>query len=881
MYRKTCLALVLGLILVGCNSSSTDTTNPIDPVDPVDPVDPSGEPSFGLPDGVLSTEDINCSQVFDSLSGLADATSTEMDAGTTLCLADGEYSGDFQVTFGGSGTADKPIKIAAENPGKAILKGGEVAINMGGSYSQLQGLIFDGVEYGSNLIATRFGTNDLCSDCRISEISILNAVAQDDYGILVHIYGKDIWLDHSVISGKTVANPMISFNRWVDESWDEETQLAELAQGIVVYNNYIANRPPADNKMYASSSDNDYEAIRTGLSATHHYPGNSFIVRNVFERIQGEAEVISNKGSNNVIAYNTIRNSYGSLTNRHGNTNTISNNFILSEDYPFAGGLRIVDDGHTITNNYIESARYKNTSHHGGIVLLGYDGAGDGDNGYQQVENVYIANNTIVDSVNSLNIDGGNKSNQPKEVYLVNNLIDHGIGPVIVQAENGIMPDSSLAGNIFYGQTFSDDDQVSLGTEGIEFYSANLAIGSDNLYRPSDSTPDISAVSDYDNGDFSAPSIDMDGQTRSGVSSAGADEALDSEVALQALNYADVGPNSYRLNKPEAIMLEVDVDNPAFDEGLANWTTSGAEIVTGTDAFSRGASAKLTGASSLSQSIALSTDTPYVVSAFVKGSYQLAIGDLVKLSGVESSSDYTWVSAEFNSGDSTSGTLILSLPEHVTTATDLEDGNLGEFRSNSGSSNVWVQHEGDSEGLGDVGSSGDSAFTDTGSSSSGSARVRFKASASNHDFTATPGLSQTVANIPSNTNMSYSLYYCDNKGDDSLSTLHYGVKDDSGIIIAEAFSHVSDLDDAPQGSVKTCFKQVELAFNSADNTTLEVFAFMQIDTSNSDPEIYASEQFTDDELEVRLDEFSLTYLATPSSNSEGLFDDVRLMSRED
>lgn len=892
MYFKKYLPVVLGLIVVGCNSSSDSPATPLDPTDPVDPpviVDPPVDPdptpdetSFGLPEGVLTVTSVNCTQVFSSTSALVDAASKEMDAGTTLCLADGEYSGDFQLSFGGNGTLEQPIKVAAENPGKAILKGGEVAINMGGSYAQLQGLIFDGVEYGSNLIATRFGTNDLCHNCRISEIAIIDAKAQDDYGILVHIYGKDVWLDHSVISGKTVQNPMISFNRWVDDSWDEATKLAELAQGIVVYNNYIANRPPANNKMYAGSSDNDYEAIRTGLSFTHHYPGNSFIVRNVFERIQGEAEVISNKGSNNVIAYNTIRNSYGSLTNRHGNSNKIEHNFILSEDYPLAGGIRIADDGHSVVNNYIEGARYQNTSHHGGIVLLGYDGAGDGDNGYQQVENVHVANNTIVDSVNSLNIDGGGKPQQPKTVYLANNLIDKAIGPVITQAERGMLPDSTVVGNIFHGQAFSDDDAVPLGTAGIEFYSANLQKGTDTLYRPADSSPNLDAVSDYNKGDFTDVNLDMDGQTRTQPSSVGADQPLTSSVSLKALSFADVGPSSYQISKPQSTMLEAEIINPAFDDELNAWTNNGAQIAEASESFSRSASAQLNGSSSLSQTVQLKANTRYALSAFVKGSYQLALGDIAKQAGVVTGDDYKWVSSEFNSGDATEALLTLSLPDTVTTDTDLVDGNLGEFRSNSGSSDAWVQHEDSGAGLGDVGSSGDSAFSDSGSTSSGSARIRFKNSASNHDFTATPGLSQTVANIPLNTELEYSLYYCDNKGDSSLSTLHYGAKDSTGAIIAQAFAHVKDLSNAPQGSVKSCFKQVTLSFNSAAHSSVEVFAYMQIDTASyDDAAIYAHEQFTDDELEVRIDEFKLSYSAAPDAASEAFFDDIRLMSRED
>ncbi|OEF23167.1 polysaccharide lyase 6 family protein [Vibrio rumoiensis] len=854
------------------SDNDTDTSTPIVATEHIVP---------NLPTAILTVPDVTCTEVFRSTSDLEDAVSKEMEPGTTLCLADGSYS-DLEITYGGMGTQDKPIKVAAENPGKAILTG-DVQIIMGGQYTQLQGLVFDGATTSSsNLISTRFGTHDLCNHCRITEIAVLNVdthlgITSGDTssGEWIHIFGQNNWLDHSIISGKTTASPMISFNRWVDSEWDDETKQAELAKNIIVYKNYIANRAPSEGKMFAGSSDNNYEAIRTGLSETHHFDANSLIVGNLFENIQGEAEVVSNKGTNNVISYNTIRNSYGSLTTRHGNSAKIENNFIFGDGYPFAGGLRIVDGNHSIVNNYISGARYKNTSHHGGIVILGSDGASDGDNGYQQVTNVHIANNTIVDSVNSLNIDGGGKSKQPNTVYLANNLIDKAIGPVITEAARGLPPTSTVVGNIIHGQSFSDDNAVPLGTSGFEFISAGLTMSHDGLYRPSLNTPNLDVVSNYEKGSFSAVIKDMDGEDRLELTMAGADEHLESTDtrSLKPLQYQDVGPIHYQLEKPVGIIQTEALTNVGFDDQLTGWTYSDASIVTDDLSFSRSASLEIGGSGYASQAITLTPNTRYSVSAFVKGPAQFAVNGVGSQGFNNTSNEYSWVNWEFHSGSVEHSELTLSLSENIDRNTEIGDHQLTAFRSNSGTSEVWIKHADNDNGKGDVGSSGDTAFD-----SSGSARIRFRSATD--DFSATPGLSQVVDNLQANTDYVFSLYYYDNKKDSSLSELDFGVKVVNGNAlmgetIAEKTVHVRDLDDAPQGSVKTGFRKVEVAFNSGANTSVEIYALMRItDSSAIDLDSDIGSQ-----TEVRVDEFALTYQGAPASDTKAYFDDILMIKR--
>lgn len=275
--------------------------------------------------------EVNCTQVVNSTSALEDAASSNMAPGTTLCLADGEYT-DLELSFGGQGTAEQPITVAAENPGQVVIRG-EIKVQMGGSYAVLQGFIFkDGESASSNMISTRLGSGDLCSHCRITEVSIIDMdEGRDSSTKWIYDYGQYTRIDHNWFAGKTTRGALLVVDRWIDDSTDPADTQIDYAK---IDHNYFGDRAPADGKAYASSSDNEYEAVRIGLSTTHSADSYSVVAHNYFERIDGEAEVISNKAGHNSIVHNTIRDSYGSITTRHGANTTIANNFIIGDGHP-------------------------------------------------------------------------------------------------------------------------------------------------------------------------------------------------------------------------------------------------------------------------------------------------------------------------------------------------------------------------------------------------------------------------------------------------------------------------------------------------------------------------------------------------------------------
>lgn len=197
--------------------------------------------------------------------------------------------------------------------------------------------------------------------------------------------------------------------------------------------------------------------------------------------------------------------------------------------------------------------------------------------------------------------------------------------------------------------------------------------------------------------------------------------------------------------------------------------------------------------------------------------------------------------------DQTTSTQTQAVPAITSTQDLIKDSQFTEFRSNNGKSDYWVKHANKNAGLGDVGSSKDTAFGDDGS-----ARLRFVSP--NDDFTAQPGLTQQISGLKPNTDYTLSFYYYDNKGINSPSKLMLGLKDSSGKDIASKTIHVSDVMNNPQGEVKKGFKLVTLDFNSGSNNTAELFALLKI----IDPDQINKDGDIGKQTEVRIDEFKIT-----------------------
>ncbi|WP_111977837.1 chondroitinase-B domain-containing protein [Algibacillus agarilyticus] len=815
------------------------------------PVGSLAKGSIGDNDSVPA---INCTETVTSTSQLEDAASYSMAAGTTLCLAAGEYSG-LDLSFGGTGTADQPVTIAAAEPGKVTISG-EVSVAMSGEFVTLQGFIFKDGTMNNTLIQTRGNSNTPCNNCRITEISVINM----DQGIdsstkWVYIYGTNNRIDHNWFAGKTTRGALLAVDRYVaDGVVVDDTFEVDRAQ---IDHNYFGDRPPVNGNAYPASNDNEYEGIRLGTSDSHTGDSYSVVEHNYFERIQGEAEVISNKSGHNTIRHNTIRDSYGSIVTRHGEYATIDNNFIFGDDYPFSGGIRLVDGNHTVTNNYVEGARYVSTNWNGGIVLSSSNGSTS--NGYQDVENVLIANNTIVDSVNSFNVFGGKESTQPDSIYFVNNIIANAIGPVIKSA-NKLPTNSVYAGNLVFGQAFSDDSSVT-SLPGMTFADAKLVKGDSGLFRPSAESPDLSADLTANTGSFSLPTVDMDGDTRSATTTIGADETTTAQPVRGPLTAALVGPINYTPPSITPHIAKLGITNYDFDSGdLTGWTNNGGSVTTNADeVFSRGASLMLdSNSADVNQTITLDANTNYTLSAFMKGIAKLSVMvDGTPYSVDVSSNDYKFASVSFNSGAATTAVIKATVDDFVNNEASIKNANFDDKQTD------WVVVEG--TGIGQVQDSSNSS-----TSTDNSIKFKYDSSKGDDGTPHDPYIAQTVMVNP-NTDYTLAMYQL-LKSSHTNSTINFGafaeavdgsdtdVLLNAATIINSKVSTYADLSDTPTG--EDSFKQDTVTFNSGDNTAVTIFAEFNSTTGD----------------EIRVDEFDLFYAGSPAEGTKAYFDSIRLVA---
>ncbi len=503
---------------------------PTPSAEPTPSATPSPQPSVEpLPPSELDTvPDIACTVEVANTSDLENNTGYGMSAGTTVCLLDGTYT-DVELEIGGDGTETQPITVTAKNPGSVFIEG-ESQVRMMGTHVVVQGLVFrNGNSASSDLFQTRGQGNTPCNYCRITEITIIDwDKTFENSNRWFLIFGQHNRIDHSYFSGKTTRGALLTIDRG-------ELTEPDYAQ---IDHNYFGDRLPFSGGEFPDGSDNEFEGIRIGTSDTQAFPSYSRVEYNYMERMRGEAEVISNKSGSNVISHNTIRSSYGGLVNRHGSGSVISNNFIFADGYGMSGGIRISGADHEVVNNYIDGCTFSGSSFNGGIVLTRTDGD-QATSGYQQVDNVLIAHNTIINCIDSIKLDGGRSSSStlPTNVYLVNNVVANADGPIFL---GDIPPSTSFAGNYFGGDSLGLDTEL----DGITFGDPLFGQMSDGLFRPSPGSPVIAGgVNDY--AGFPTVTSDMDGQTRTNPD-AGADEVSDETVTSRPLTRGDVGPINYQ-----------------------------------------------------------------------------------------------------------------------------------------------------------------------------------------------------------------------------------------------------------------------------------------------------------------------------------------------
>jgi poly(beta-D-mannuronate) lyase len=429
----------------------------------------------------------------EEIARLADA----LRPGDVLVMANGTWK-DQAVAFAGKGTSEAPITLRAEMPGKVILTG-QSSLRIDGEHLVVRGLWLSSAASAGDSVRLS-GRH-----CRLTDTAIVDCTSK----FFAHLSGTENRLDHCYLAGKTSDSPTLQI--------EAEGQPNRHR----IDHNHFGPRPPLHR--------NGGETIRVGYSGQSMSDSATTVEQNLFDRCDGEIEIISNKSCGNIYRCNTFRDCAGMFTLRHGNRCLVEGNFFLGHQKRGSGGIRVIGEDHTIINNYIEGVRQ------GAFWIT----AGIPDsplNGYYRARRVLIAFNTVVDSAGPcLELDAGfgssRRSLRPEHITIANNVFSVREGEALLKGNEG--EGFEWTGNVASPLPGAPEHS------GIRRVELRLERSADGLWRPAADSPVWGAAE----GRFPMVATDIDGQARTGRWDPGCDQLSFTPVTSRPLTAADVGPS--------------------------------------------------------------------------------------------------------------------------------------------------------------------------------------------------------------------------------------------------------------------------------------------------------------------------------------------------
>ncbi len=298
--------------------------------------------------------------------------------GDVIVLANGVWR-DFEILFTGTGLPEQPITLTAETKGGVVISG-QSNLRLAGEHLVVSGLVFrDGYSPTNTVISFRRTKGEPANYSRVTGTVIdrFNKPERHEIDFWVLMFGRHNRFDHNHLEGK--GNLGVTMAVRLD---GEENQRNHHR----IDHNYFGPRPIL--------GSNGGETLRIGTS--HYSLADSLTVveNNVFDRCDGELEIISNKSGGNTYRGNLFLESRGTLTMRHGNNAVIEDNVFLGNGVPNTGGIRVINKGHVVRNNYLHGL----TGYRFGAAFTVMNGVPDSPlNRYHQVEDVLMENNSIIE----------------------------------------------------------------------------------------------------------------------------------------------------------------------------------------------------------------------------------------------------------------------------------------------------------------------------------------------------------------------------------------------------------------------------------------------------------------------------------------------------
>ena len=417
--------------------------------------------------------------------------------GDVIVLGRGTWT-DAELQVSAEGTDAAPITVRAETPGQIVLTG-KSSVEIVGSYVVLSGVALRGGGGATDGIAIKG------SHCRLTECSVVDGT----YKFFVHVFGAENRLDHCYLAGKTSESPTL------------QIEAEGKPNHHRIDHNFFGPREPLGR--------NGGETIRVGYSGQSMHDSQTTVETNLFERCDGELEIISNKSCGNAYLGNTFRDCAGMLTLRHGNGCRVEGNFFLGDRKQGSGGIRVIGEDHVIVNNYI-----------GGVMQGAFwvtSGIPDSPlNGYFRARHCLIAFNTVVDSRGpcievAAGLGSSGRTLLPEGITVANNLF-------VLPADGELVRGAEEPGFRWLGNFASPGAGAHPGVKLAEV----PLMTSEGLKRPPSESPVLGAAE----GSFPMVAKDIDGQARPAKCDVGCDQASTAPITNRPLTAADVGPEWMR-----------------------------------------------------------------------------------------------------------------------------------------------------------------------------------------------------------------------------------------------------------------------------------------------------------------------------------------------
>jgi len=465
-----------------------------------------------------------------SLSALQTAINNAA-AGDIIILANGVYTASTDISISKQGTATAPITIQAQTIGGVEING-TAGINI---VSPAKYIIIKGFKFTFNASQATMASGT--SFCRWTR----NIFQTPGEGEDLLLNGNDHEVDYNTFQHKDALGRFIAVRG----------SGSQIAQRLHIHHNYFLDQQP--------QSGNGAETLQFGLSGYSLSSSNSIVEYNLFEQCAGENELISVKSSAVTVRYNTIRDCVAQFTLRHGNHNVVYGNYFINTP-----GIRIFGDDHIIFSNHFENCDPA-------INIGNGDGeVADGDalTVHDRPDRCVIVFNTLVNNTTNYVQAGRTNGLGATSTTFANNIIQGG-GPAASIA--GPYTSAVWSNNIVY----QANGAGAMPAGSYTVVNPLLARNATGTFHLQTGSPAIDAAT----GTYTAVTVDMDGQSRSGTKDIGADEVSTAPVIAQILSTSMVGYNGSDPAECLPVVASGDDGNVAgnvLDNDLnTRWSASG------------------------------------------------------------------------------------------------------------------------------------------------------------------------------------------------------------------------------------------------------------------------------------------------------------------